>query len=64
MNKKLSLATFKKGLATGSKVQGPDGREEIFLYWGKIGAWITSGGMDGKKQFVPTSTLYDRNVGT
>lgn len=61
--KKMTLALFKKATQRGSEVVHPTtGQKEIMLEWGRIGAWITSGGIGGKKTFVMSEQLYRANV--
>ena len=61
MKSKATAAQIKEYFQTGREIQAPDGRKEIFLSWGKLGAWITSGGLGGKKQFVMKGPLVESN---
>lgn len=61
MKKQPSKKELREWFIVGRAIRSPLGKDEIFLEWGKIGAWITSGGIDGAKQFVTTEALMRAN---
>jgi len=48
---------------TGRNIRTPDSEDEIFLSWtkGKKGAWVTIGGINGKKRIIMKNPLVKAN---